>query len=531
MVVQQSSSYIRSEELQRTAIVYCRVSHENQRRRTASLSTQATLGRELAAQHGIRVLHETQEVASGASLWSRPLLVRDRTALLAGHAQVLIVADADRLTRNFVHLALILESCARVGASVLAVNEQLPSAQDVLLLRDSAQDFARLERERMRDRMVQGRAGRALAGKAHRAGIDKYGYRRDTQGEARVIHEPEAEVVRQIFRWVTLDSLSYTEVARRLNQEGVLPPSAGKMNYRNTDRVPRWQVSQIRRMLTDPAYKGQAIAWRWKYNGLNRNPQERPADEQITLPDGVIPAIVSLELWDAAQARATASQQAYWQMRQKARRYLLTSCIWCAICGRRMQADPHSGDPVYRCSSRRSADGICGASQAHAPAVEAWTWEQVKLLLSHPARLAAALEHQRTTLHNPLLTSDHEIVRDFAAMTSERRERVLAYLQQVGGDAVSVELVQRELAQLAHIAQQVEAAQDELEGLLAETQRPTIQLETLLNALPSRGDEGAYSLDEQQFALHALGVRVVANGRRWQLHCDVFGDVSLVAEM
>jgi site-specific DNA recombinase len=528
-MVQQPPVYVRSDEPQCTAIVYCRVSHENQRRTTASLTTQAMLGCELAAQQGLHVLHVTEEVASGASLWSRPLLARDRAALLTGRAQVLIVANADRLTRNFVHLALMLDSCARVGASVLSVNEHLPVAQDVLLLRDNAQDFARLERERIRDRMVQGKAGRALAGNVYRAGIDKYGYRRDTQRGVRLIHEPEAQVVRQIFSWVTLDNLSYTEVARRLNVEGILPPSAGKMNYRDPERVPRWGVSQIRRMLTDPAYKGQAIAWRWKYNGRHHNPHERPADEQIPLPDGVIPAIVSLETWDSAQARSVASQQAYHELRQKAQRYLLTGCIWCAVCGRRMQAEPHSGEPVYRCSSRRSTGGACGVSQVHAPAVEAWTWQQVQRILAEPARLMSALEHQRTTLHNPLLTNDREIMQNFAAMISERQERVLAYLQQFGSDAVSAELVQRELVQLEYITQQVEATHNELDALLGEIQQPVMQLETLLASLSTKEQDTPYSLDEQQVSLQALGVRVVANGRRWQLHCDVFGDAALVA--
>lgn len=530
MVVSQLPAFMHTETPQGTAIVHCRVSLERQRFITTSLPTQATLGRELAAQYGLDVLHVTEEVGSGASLWSRPLLMRDRAALLAGRAQVLIVTDADRLSRDFVHLALILESCARVGASVLAVNESLPSAEDMLLLRNSAHDFARVERERIRDRIVQGKSGRALAGKAHRAGVDKYGYRRTTQGDARVIYEPEAAIVRQIFTWFTLDSLSYTEIARRLSEHGVLPPSAGKIRYREPERTPRWGVSQIRRMLTDPAYKGQAIAWRWKSHGPHHNPEERPAEEQIPLPEGVIPAIVSGEMWDIAQVRSAAIHQIYQEMQQRAQRYLLTGHIWCAVCGRRMDADPHGGDPVYRCCSRDSASGTCGASQIQASAVGAWVWEQVQRLLSQPARLGAVLEHQRAILHNPLLVTDHEIVRDFAMLISTRRERVQEYLRKVGSDAVSAELAQRELAQLAHIAEQVAVTQNELDELLAATQQPAIQLERLLATLPSTEPDPVYPLDEQRFALDALGVRVIANGWQWQLHCDVLGEASLVTE-
>lgn len=348
MVASQLSASIHTEAPQGTAIVHCRVSHEKQRQLTTSLPTQGTLGRELAARYGLSVLHVTEEVGSGASLWSRPLLARDRAALLAGHAQVLIVTNADRLSRNFVHLALILESCARVGASALAVNEHLPSAEDVLLLRDSAHDFSRVELDRLRERMMRGKSGRALAGKVHRTGVDKYGYHRAAQGDVRVIYAPEAEIVQQIFRWFTIDSLSYTEIVHRLNEQGVLPPSAGKIRYREPDRRPRWCISQIRRMLTDPAYKGQAIAWRWKSHGPHHNPQERPSDEQIPLPDGVIPAIVAADMWDIAQVRSAAIHEVYQEIQQRAQRYLLTSHIWCAVCGRGMGADAHGGVPIYR---------------------------------------------------------------------------------------------------------------------------------------------------------------------------------------
>jgi hypothetical protein len=47
------------------------------------------------------------------------------------------------------------------------------------------------------------------AGKIHRHGPELYGYRRDKKAGVRTIYEPEAEVVRQIFRWYVEERLIY----------------------------------------------------------------------------------------------------------------------------------------------------------------------------------------------------------------------------------------------------------------------------------------------------------------------------------
>ncbi len=514
---------------QQAAIIHCRVSHPNQRHRTASLTNQAAFGSRFAILERLEIVRITEEIASGASLWNRPLLARDRAAIHAGQAHALIVTDADRLTRNFVHLAIVIEACHRAGAEVLAVNEPLPSAQDMLLLPGNANDFARLERERVRDRMLQGKRGRALAGKLFNAGVDKYGYRRDKQRGIRVIYAPESQVVQQIFAWVTLDRLTFGEILRRLNGAVIPPPSVGKLRFSDPERTPRWGRGQLHRILTDPAYKGQTVAWRWKHVGRNRYPLERPADEWIMLPDGVTPGIVSAEMWDVAQERVSASQRTQRENQQKAKRYLLSGHVWCAVCGRRMYAEPHGGEPVYRCASRQTASGKCGGVQVHAPALETWVWTQVMMTLANRVLLQAHVDARRASLHDPVLEGDHVIVQDFAALLGKRQERLTAYLNRAAHDGMSTELVQREVGYLEQVGRHLQDAEQEIEACIARIQQPVIRLERLLG-LSTTQDSSSYTFDQQRLALEALGVRVITNGRQWQLRYEALDAATVVAE-
>ncbi len=446
--------------------------------------------------------------------------------MLAGNVQALIVSDTDRLTRNVVHLALIAEACTRAGARLLVVKERLPSVEDIVLGRAGATGMLRVERERLRDRMLQGKRARALAGKIHGAGAEKYGYRRDKQRGLRVIDEQEAAGVRAIFAWVTLDRLSCGAVLRRLNQDGVPPPATGKFKRTDTARRPRWGNGQLHRMLTDPAYKGETVAWRWHRRGAQRMLEEWPGDEWIHLPDEVTPALVSAELWTATQAHVVQRQEVSRQQQDTRRRYLLTGHIWCAVCGRRMWSDPHAGEPIYRCASRRAVSGKCGSSQVHGPAAEAWVSHQLGALLDDAGLTAAARAHVRVVLHDPVAAVDRDMLHDFATQLDARWERLAA----VKADMVLGELVVRELEHVEHLQQCVQAERQDFEEWFARMQQPVTEL-AAVQALQRNRQAGAVcTWDELRLALHALRLRVVANGRQWRLVTGAVGEDVVIAE-
>jgi hypothetical protein len=75
------------------------------------------------------------------------------------------------------------------------------------------------------------------------------------------------------------------------------------------------------------------VAWRWKRLGTPGKrpiPQQRPESEWVRLPDGLVPAIVSSEMWQQAHAAMAANHGE--ATRNQARPSLLRGHIWCAVC-------------------------------------------------------------------------------------------------------------------------------------------------------------------------------------------------------
>lgn len=87
-----------------------------------------------------------------------------------------------------------------------------------------------------------------------------YGYQKDPENKNRLfVDGPAAEVVRRIFEEY-LAGQSMAGIARRLNQEGVLPPSRYKaeiqrLPYHNANAVQGvWRAETIRTILGNPTY-------------------------------------------------------------------------------------------------------------------------------------------------------------------------------------------------------------------------------------------------------------------------------------
>src|SRR5207248_2347412 len=162
----------------------------------------------------------------------RPLLAEARADVMRGKYQALIAYATDRLSRDPIHLAIIADECARAGAQLIFVTEPLDASEEGALIRYVKGYASKIEREKIRERNMRGKHATVRNGNVPTWGLPLYGYRSarkrdEVTGQergVRVIYEPEAEIVRRIFRMVTEDGVGLQEVARRLNREGVPSP-------------------------------------------------------------------------------------------------------------------------------------------------------------------------------------------------------------------------------------------------------------------------------------------------------------------
>src|SRR5437870_4675666 len=116
----------------RLAVVYCRVSTKGQKDGT-SLQTQADACIKHAESLGYGVGRVTKEVFSGAELWDRPQLSRDRADLKSGVFHALICYSTDRLARDPIHLCIVAQECERDGVEMIFVTEPLDNSPEGML--------------------------------------------------------------------------------------------------------------------------------------------------------------------------------------------------------------------------------------------------------------------------------------------------------------------------------------------------------------------------------------------------------------
>jgi site-specific DNA recombinase len=497
--------------------IYCRVSTLAQEEDGTSLDTQEERCRHYAIAQGYQVSeqHVYRETYSGAELWERPRLTLMRQALRQGDVQGVVAYAIDRLSRDPVHLGVIISEADYHGAQVEFVTEPIDKSPEGQLIRFVRGYAAQVEREKIRERALRGKLARVQSGKIHNHGRELYGFRRDHERGVRVLYEPEAAIARMIFAWYLDDRLGIRTIVRRLNDLAIPAPSLGKVTYADPSRTPRWGHGQVRRVLTEPAYKGETIEWRHEGLGI------RPEAAWIRLPEGTTPAIVDLADWEGAQERIRSNKGA--DARNKARPYLLRGMVVCEVCGRPMRASAErDGYGTYRCSSRETPSGPCGGKRVPATMVETEVWEGIVTRMRDPALMVRELRKVLEEGPDRTLLADREAVQRHLATLEKQQARLMRVLRETDDALLPWDLLKRELAQIEQEKQQLHIQADKIEKRLA-AQRGAIDRLTSVTTYCQRAARGieAFDFTEKRTLLETLDVTVIANGRHWHLRGSI----------
>ncbi len=136
------------------AIIYARVSTEEQQRKGYSIDAQIEACRAYAKAKGWDVILEFKEAKSGKSADNREQLQRALTFLEEGGADILLVWRLDRLTRSIIDFQKILE---RVGPRISSVVEGLDMSTSAgRFVANILVAFAQYERESIGERTKLG---------------------------------------------------------------------------------------------------------------------------------------------------------------------------------------------------------------------------------------------------------------------------------------------------------------------------------------------------------------------------------------
>ena len=230
------------------------------------------------------------EGISGTSTKKRDSFNRMIAAAKAGRFDFIVTKEISRFSRSTLDSIQYTQELLEHDVGVLFQNDNINTLDSdsefrLVVMAGVAQDEIRKLSERLKFGFRQ------AIKNGHVLGNDQlWGY--DKKDCVLTVNEEEARAVRRIFDLYANRQMGIRRISQALYDEGFTSRKGGPFN-----------VLTIRHILCNPKYKG------WYCAGKSQTVDYRSKrkifldeDEWVTYPDPSIPAIVSEELWDRANA-------------------------------------------------------------------------------------------------------------------------------------------------------------------------------------------------------------------------------------
>ncbi len=413
-----------STALQKRAVLYARVSTDEQGEKGYSLPSQLETCRNYADSKGYAIVDEITDEFTGTQL-DRPGLGRVRSMIKQHQIDALIVFSTDRLTRKLGHLLAFREELNRANIELHFCNRgQSDDTPENRMTENIEGVFNEYWREKIIEANRRGKITKARSGKW--VGISTpYGYRKVGQrNEARMeINEDEAAIVHRIFD-MYLGRNGYNRynmlgIAKALTAENIPISGRGRKSAKG------WTDGTIRYILRNTAYIGK-----FKYCGV------------VIEMSGL--AILDGETFQAAQIQRQKNGKK--AKRNRKYDYLVAGGHIKCSCGRWMVARTAHDKrhnvvyQYYSCSNQRRRY-LYGCEERHlrADIADQLIWQWLYKLLSDKDYLEAGIE-EMIERHDLEIASDREqlvIVEDLLSQLEKKIRRLAAAYGEAEDDEVA----------------------------------------------------------------------------------------------
>src|SRR5918994_173323 len=159
------------------AILYARVSTDEQARSGCSLAQQLEALREYAAHEGFEVLVEVQDPGQSGTSLERPGMDRVRDLVSANRVSVVLAQDRDRFSREPAYTHLLRREFEEHGAKLKALNDRGGDSPERELTDGILDQLAMYERAKIAERSRRGKLRKAREGKLIASHTPHYGFR------------------------------------------------------------------------------------------------------------------------------------------------------------------------------------------------------------------------------------------------------------------------------------------------------------------------------------------------------------------
>ncbi len=415
------------------AILYARVSTEEQAKTGYSIPEQLRELRAYVAREGYRVVEEAIDDGHSGADPHRPGLRRVMELAESGAIDVVIAKKRNRLFRSRLYRLLWDQDLGELGVKLIALDDTGNRFGDAM-----QDEFAEWERDEIARRTQDGLLEKCRGGLVIKRKRAAYGFRPSSDGNALEVSGPEMAVVRRIFRSVA-EGVSVRSVRISLERDCIPAPSG----------IGRWNHTTVRNIIASELYVPHAYdelarlvepgvaarldkgipygLWTWNTRKTTRRKvwdaaaagefkiqyhyAPRPREEWlfVPVPDAGIPRGVVEDarqtLKDNARKPSKAAKR-FWE--------LSGGILRCGECGHTLR--PHTSRTragtllhYYSCRSRYNTGpkrDCANRKHLRAERIEEQVWGFVRGLLRDPERIRAGLdrlieEERSNTGRNP----------------------------------------------------------------------------------------------------------------------------------
>jgi len=505
------------------ALIYLRVSTEDQAREGYSLEVQENSCRQRAAELGCSRVEIFTDSVTGEIL-NRPALMAVLDRIAGGGVEYFVCYDPDRLARTLVNQLVITEKIEKAGVKIDFVNFEWKNTPENRLFYQFRGSIAEYEKAKILMRTSEGKRKKAEKGLlTHNPGLYGYGFNKET--DMLYVEAAAAEIVRMMYSWMVEDCSGRCagpyEVARRLNDLKIPPPRGPK--DKNKEAV--WHRATVRRILANETYTGVLYLRVEDATGV-RNNRHRPVEEKVSRKKRPreewcvvrVPAIIDRQTWEEVQFRLRDARRL--RPGKTRAKYLLSGMVRCGLCshtmhGNRVKKKNQPGYYRYYVCTAKSPGitGVerCRSSNLPAGRLEKTVWDKVTGCLAG-LQLPDREPGNRVMVDNlKLLGKEMVILRQQLEETAVERARIIRGYQK---GIIPEDEAGKILSEVEERRKRLEKRRAELkagwhrQGLPGKEQAA---LKKAANEFAARLSE--LTFEEKQYVLRLLVDKIIIKGR------------------
>ena len=415
---------------------------------------------------------------------NRPQFQALMQELRTGAINVLVTKDFSRCHRDYTQMGNYLECVFPfLGVRYISINDGydsddykgVTSGMDVVLRNIIYEAYSKdLSIKTTTAKIIMMKQGKYIGSFA------PYGFRfHPTVRNKLVIDEESAAIVRRIFD-MTLQGCGSTEIARRLNSEGILTPGAyfrmknpGSNRFKKASEKNGWTAAAVLNILHQYEYTG-ALVGRKRYKASLHEKRTVPQDKaDWIIYEGAHDAIISKADFDRAQE---VIRQRPRRARGPAQEYPLKGLLKCGNCHRTLSRIHSSAGYYYRCTKSKADEN------SDCPKGKLFTEKEIEGIVFRAVKQMLAVCQERRAQKSALVLTRREritaCVAELQRLQQEqeryKQEKLRAY-ENFSGGTLSKDAYLKQRAEIDSKLSEVKSEQDSQEQLLTDLERMAFQ--------------------------------------------------------